>query len=490
MTTARRPARALLLASLLVVACGPAPSPRVPDTRAPADSPAPPPAGPTAATTRPGPTASTGNSLPGVSAPPSSVSGSGPAATAIAVPAARAWGEVATTRLPVAIGGSRHFVAADAGTSDGAYLIGSVQRDGFPDAPGRPGYAALYEVATGRVLKMADLQTPDSQVWSASGDDEWVAWLEADDAAAYDWRLFSYSRRTGRVREVARASENGDKAVPGPMSLVWVGHGVVLWGQAVGTGVSQGDVSNTVVRRADLASGRVETLATSAGSPALSWPWVAWLSLPAGGSWRTVFRNLDTGWTDSMDQTPPVIALDGQSAAFGAADSHSIWLIDDVTRPSAVVQIARGADDTDYLEWPTLNSRIVAWAQNGDSIVYDRAERQLVVLPVGYDWASGWVAGPNLVWAEAGPTTLDTGHPDWFVVVDTTSMHNKPGEIPAVRDASSCSSSILRRARSDCNGIQAASRCEAPGDSVWAVGKGASVNVTRRQRARQHPVYF
>jgi hypothetical protein len=154
----------------------------------------------------------------------------------------------------------------------------------------------------------------------------------------------------------------------------------------------------------------------------MSWPWAAWLSLPRGGPWRTVFSNLETGWSGSIRDTPAVIALDGPSAAFGAADSHSIWLIDDVAAQSAARQVARGADETDYLQWPSLDARIVAWAQNEQSIVYDRALGQLVTLPVGHGWASGWAAGPNLVWAEDGPTTPTTGHPDWFVVVDTATL--------------------------------------------------------------------
>lgn len=359
--------------------------------------------------------------------PPSSVSGSGPADTALAVPARAAWGSTAPVRLPVEVGRGQHFVFANAATPDGRYLLGSVQRDGFGQTPGTvPGEAALYEVGTGKVVSMSRLQAPDSQILSAASDGDWIVWAEAPDSSEFGWRIYAYSLSSRRVREVARAATHDGRPVAGPLSFVWASRGAAVWGQALGSGVTQGDVANAVVRRADLATGRITTLASSAGSPALSWPWMAWESLPAGGSWRTVFRNEQTGWRGSMDAAPPVLTLDGPSAAFPAADSHSIWLLDDITEASAPTQVARGADDTDYLEWPTLNGRIVAWAQNGQSIVYDRTERRLVTLPVGSSWSSGTVAGPLLVWSEAGPDGQESGHAAWLDVLDTRGLPVRP----------------------------------------------------------------
>lgn len=179
MIARRSPALALPLAGLLVAACALTPSPSPPASRPPsAPSTAAPASGSSsqAGGVSPAPTPRTGNTLPGVATPSSSVSGAGLADTTLAIPADRASGAVATRRLPVALSGGVHFVAANAGTSDGAYLIGSVQRDGFPDAAGARGYAALYDVATGSVVRMAGLQTADSQVRSAAGDGEWFVW--------------------------------------------------------------------------------------------------------------------------------------------------------------------------------------------------------------------------------------------------------------------------------------------------------------------------
>ena len=361
--------------------------------------------------------------LPGVPTPEASISGTGPADAALAVPAAAAWGDVRVVRLPVGVEPGRHFVFANAGTPDGRYLIGSVQRDGFGTTPGgAPGEAALYEVASGRVVKMARLQASTSQVLSAAADGDWVLWQESPDQAGWGWRLYAYSLSTRRVHELARAATSGGQAVPGPLGFVSAGHGIAVWGQAVGSGLKEGDVSNAVVQRLDLASGRVTTVARSAGSPALSWPWLAWEELSPGGEWRLVASNLETGQRSSVPAASEAIALCGASAVYGAADNHSLWLIDDLAGPSAAVQVARGADVADYLEWPTLNGRIVAWAQNDFSIVYDRAERRLVALPVAYGWSSSTVAGPNLVWAEESAATAGSDHPATFAVLDTSTL--------------------------------------------------------------------
>jgi hypothetical protein len=340
------------------------------------------------------------------------------------VPASVAWGPVHTVRLPIAVGSDRHFALTDAGTPDGRFLIGTVDRNDFANTTStRPGDAVLYEIGTATLRTMATLGHPDSQMLSAAADDDWVVWQEAADQPNFlDWHLYAYSRATSTVREIAKATRSDDHPVTGPISFVWLSHGVAVWGQAIGQGAEPGHLENAVVRRADLATGKVSTVATSAGWPALSWPWLAWEEFPDGGAQRAVVTNLETGWKGSLPVVPPVIALDGPSAAFGAPDSHSIWLVDDVTRPETAAEIAHGATKADYLEWPTLNARIAAWAQNEASIVYDRAEHRLVTLPIDSGWSSGVVAGPNLVWEEQDPGHPGSGDYGSVIVLDTTTL--------------------------------------------------------------------
>ena len=211
--------------------------------------------------------------------------------------------------------------------------------------------------------------------------------------------------------------------MPGPLTFIGLSHGSLVWGQAIGDGITRGNLANAVVNRHDLASGKTETVATAAGSPAFSWPWLVWEEFPAGGQRRSKVTNLETGATEQTDTVPATIVLDGGSAAYSAADLHSIWLIDDVSKPSSGVAIAHGIDDADYLQWPSLNDRLVAWSQDDASTVYDRAEHRLVHLPVANGWSSGIVTGPNVVWTERDPGhDPSADHADWIVVADTGTL--------------------------------------------------------------------
>jgi len=304
-------------------------------------------------------------------------------------------------------------------TPDGKFLIGNVIRNNFLNTTSTtPGDVVLYELATGKVQKLATMQEPDSQVTSSAADEHWIVWMETDDPDAYDWHLFAANRETAEVHEVAAAETRDGHPVPGPLTFVWVSHGMVVWGQGVDAGIAQGSVDNAVVQRHDLATGTTETMARGAGNPTFSWPWIAWEEFPAQGTTRTVVRNLETGWAGTLDTLPATIVLDGSSAAYAAKDLHSIWLIDDVAGASTT-EIASGVDGADYLQWPSLNARIVGWVQDDRSVVYDRAERGQVSLPVANGWSWGTAAGPNLVWFETDPGHAATEHPDWMVVADT-----------------------------------------------------------------------
>lgn len=340
-----------------------------------------------------------------------------------------AWGDVPVRRLPISLGGGRHFVFANAATSDGRYLIGASRPDAAqPDSAHTvPGQAVLYEVGSGNVVPMARLAFPSSQILSAAGDGRWVVWQEANDEPDfYNWRLRAYDLETGSVHEIARATTGaGGAPLPGPLSFVATGHGLAMWGQGVGPRVIAGSMQDAVVRQADLASGRVTTVATSAGWPTLSWPWVAWVVFEGGGGYVHA-ENLNSGWTSRLAIRPASLSLSGASLAYNDAASLSVWLIDRIDGGGTGTMIARSPQGN-YLEWPTINSRIVAWAENGSSDVFDRALGQEVVLPVSYGWSSSTVSGPLLVWEETDPSTpVSQAWPDRAAVLDTSVLPQRP----------------------------------------------------------------
>ena len=413
----------LAAAVLLAAGCGSAAPTGSPPT-APPSAGAPDSASPSATP------AATSRVLPGVpTATPSTGDPGIPADTDAAVPAATVWGQVDAVRLPIPLGGGRHFVFANAATPDGRYLIGTRQPDDFQPAGGhgKAGEAVLYGMPGGEVVAMATLSAPNSQVMSASADDRWVAWIEADDQPYFfNWRLRAYDRSTGRVRELARAELDAGQPLKGPLSFVAVSHGIAMWGQGLGGPATPGDMGHAVVRRAALESGAVSTVASSAGWPALSWPWAAWVVFD-GDSAHVEVQNLETGASSRLEVRPSLLALDGDSLVYGDSDSAGIWLVDKVGDTGLGRLIARGPDKTAALEWPTLNPRVVAWAQNGTSIVYDRLLDRLVGLPVQNGWSSSTASGPLLVWEEMRPgAPVDQRWSDWVVAADTRSLRTAP----------------------------------------------------------------
>jgi hypothetical protein len=407
----RRAARAWILLVALVAACGPGPQPSPPvgDSSALASA---------AAAPSPN-TVVIGGGVDSMPTPPGSP-------LPAAVPAAEAWGAIAPRHLDDLLPAGRHFVFDNAGTPDGEWLIGTVQPDGFPTDTSQPSYAVLYGVTTGEVRRMAELASHASQILWAGADERWVVWSEAPDQPNfYDWVVRAYDRRTRTVRELARAATVGGQAVQGPEADPSVSYGLAVWGQATGAGVAPGQLAQAAVRQADLATGAVSTLATSALSPSISLPWVSWFVSTGNGTGYVRASNRETGQTVRVDQVPPTFVLDGASAAYNDPQSLSVWLIDDLAS-GAAREIARGADATDHLEWITLNPRIVAWSQSAATQVYDRAEQRLVSLPLATGRSAVYVCGPLIVWAEQDPAVPPQGWPDRPVVLDSSTLPVRP----------------------------------------------------------------
>ncbi len=338
-----------------------------------------------------------------------------------ALSAVAAWGPATPRKLPLAIGTDRTFVFDNVGTPDGAWLIGVSQPNEFPQTA-RPSEAVLYRVADGTLRTMAQLETPASQVLAASSDGHWVVWSEAaDQPYFYDWRLRAYDLTSGTVTELTRAVNVNGAPVPGPYPVPSVSHGLAVWGQAVGPmGAGPSEIANGVVREADLASGKVSTLATSAGMPVIAWPWIAW-GVWSGDTGYIRIQDLETRQSTRLDVMPPTIALSGRSAAYNDPDSHSVFLIDDMAQPAPRL-IAQGVDAADHLEWITLNSRLVAWAQSTTTQVYDRAEQRLVGLPMTFGRSAVYLCGPLAVWEDFDPGASGHDNPTHLVILDSTQL--------------------------------------------------------------------
>lgn len=338
-----------------------------------------------------------------------------------------AWGNIPIASLPTDMGNKQIFVWEDAATPDNQWLLGSVEPLSLIGDPTLISYLALYNIHTRQIQRIHALLTPQSQVLGASVDDHWIAWSEADDPAYFDWTLFLYNRDTGQTTEVASAPKVNGQAVTGPNTPPVISHGHMIWSQPIGP-VKQGDsasLQNAVVKLEDLSTGKITTLATSAGLSTMSWPWAAWGRYSPNSSdsgYYMEIKNLQNGQDIYFPQQPTTLVLDGVSVAYD--NNYAGFLVKDITKyDNNPQQIATSQD----VEWMTLNDRLAAWKQDTTQpIVWDRLFNRPIVLPEQNtaDSTEGWVVGNLLVWWKYQDTVHET--PTVLQIVDTSTLPTTP----------------------------------------------------------------
>ena len=119
----------------------------------------------------------------------------------------------------------------------------------------------------------------------------------------------------------------------------------------------------------------------------------------AGTSDRLVRQNLETGEVQQITGPADVsyFAYDGEALAWIPTNTNEIFLQAPID--SAPIQLNPGGR---YLEFPTINSRLVGWGQDQGTFVYDRKLRVIVQLSNLYDFyptmsdqALDWEYQPN-----------------------------------------------------------------------------------------------
>jgi hypothetical protein len=327
--------------------------------------------------------------------PPTATPNRGP------VDLATAWGQVAIHRLDSDMGNNQVFVFDNAVTPDGQWLVGSVRPRNILTNTTQPSYLALYNVTTLQVVKAHRLLKLQSQVLAASADEHWVVWCEAaDQPNFFDWTLLAYNRQTSQVRQLAQAAHEQGQAVAGPYPSPMVDHDLVVWGQAIG---DVNMLENLVVKQEDLTTGNVTTLATKAGSPGISWPWVFWDQVTSGSDGNVQFRNLSTGLHVQLQSQPTYLAMAGNSLAYCLSYGKVMYLLNDITQSTTNPQLIKAVGEADYIQFVTLNDRLIGWTEYAPyAQVWDRAEGRLVTLftpnPAAEPFT--WVGGHTLVWEE------------------------------------------------------------------------------------------
>ena len=243
----RRPAALLALACLLASCGGPVPSPAAGS-----------PSGPPAASPVPG----------GSGARPATPIPVG-ASTASPAPPAACWLEDVALAVPA---GLQDLNGNVDGVTDRGELLVLQSHVGYVGDT-----LTVFDPATGASTLVVRRPAPASeaaataQIGGAAGDAGWVVWMEVGFYLEHDdWHLWSYSRATGAVREVASFDPGPDgQAAPGWGSDVSLLGDTAAWSEPAMLGPNR---MGQRIYVADLRAGRIRRLDAEAQWPSLVSP--------------------------------------------------------------------------------------------------------------------------------------------------------------------------------------------------------------------------
>jgi hypothetical protein len=258
-------------------------------------------------------------------------------------------------------------------TPDGELALGEAANAGSRGA--RIGPATL-DRTTGKLSLLRRFTNPLTQVLSTAGDANWIAWVEGSLQPSFvDWTLYSYNRQDSQIRTLAAAP----KPYPfTPTLMISMSHGVIVWSAVE----SPDGVYHVYAINGDGSALRV--LATDAKGPQIVWPWVMYDAKPtrAGFGAQMVLQNIESGEVkDLLDPTDVAyFAYDGQSIAWVTGNTNDLYLM------APIGAIPRHISSGRYLQFVSMNSRIVGWGQDKGALAYDRKLNLVVQLSNLYDF--------------------------------------------------------------------------------------------------------
>jgi len=283
--------------------------------------------------------------------------------------------------------GGMAFVESGA-TPDGGLALG--------EATSGPRGLAIGPATLDRTTKTLSIlrrfTNQQTQVVSTAGDTTWIAWVEGSLQPNFaDWVLYSYNRQGGQIRKLAAAPESHPNT---PSLMISMSRGVIVW-----SAVEAPDgVHHVYAINADGTALRV--LAANAKGPQIVWPWVMYDAKPTrpGAGAQMVLQNIESG--EVTDLTSPTdlayFAYDGQSIAWITGDTNDLYLMAPIGATPRHIYSGR------YLQFVSINSRIVGWGQDKGALAYDRKLNLIVQLsslydfyPVTSDSALDWLFQPD-----------------------------------------------------------------------------------------------
>lgn len=316
-------------------------------------------------------------------APTTSAEASSPTVNTRTLDLSAAWPHIPTRTWSADV-----FVEISA-TPDGTFALG----EATGPAPTRQALGpAIMNRATGQIDLLRSFSNRAAQVVSIVGDSDWICWVEGTLQPNFqDWIIYSFDRRTRQVRTLAAAPK------PYAMTqyvLLSMSNGTIVW-----SAIENADNVYHVYGIGADGTGR-RVLASNARGPQIVWPWVVYAVKPAAnGSPTTIAKqNLESGVIEPIvgPENASYFAFDGKSLAWVSGDTNDLFLQSPLSSPARQIRSGR------YLQFVSMNGRLVGWGEEKGAFVFDRklgAVIQLSALsdfyPVVSSQALDWLFQPN-----------------------------------------------------------------------------------------------
>lgn len=310
----------------------------------------------------------------------------------------QAWGTVRVEQFVKTVG-SMWFEQSSAYfqniITDDDQLCGTVVHKTSNNLQGiQNGYSvALLNLHTGVVTK---LQTIPNGYYLAScaATGSWIIWSQSlfgdSPFESNSWQVKAINYHTKEVRTLDSSVIHS--SIPFPSA----GNGWAAWTSLTG------DQKNTVALFYNFADGKKTAQAIGTAFPLISWPWVCWGDSVVKG---IVFQNMETQQQINLPFSRPSTAAFNDGAFVASnSDYSAITLYPSINAAMSSTSYVVGHGIAgDFVEFPTLNDRLVTWVSNESLYAYDRKLKQTVaIMGTARANPSPFVSGHYLVWETPG----------------------------------------------------------------------------------------
>jgi hypothetical protein len=344
---------------------------------------------------------------------------------------AQAWGSGHISKFPVTFGNQDFNAGGNYGEntiSDDGQMCGDIESAIATTDPAKilqqVESVALMNLHTGVVTTIRTFP-PGWQVLSCALTGPWLIWQQAY-GATYEsfqmtWKIMALNLQTQELRQLDQSLlPNGQPAPPVILPYPSASNSTVVW-----TTFADNQADTEAVRY-DLATGQKTVLARNARFPIISWPWVAWGD---GTKQGIEFENLETQQQVFLDQRPSGSALDGTSFVEADGMYSTITLYPSIT-PDQIgtsEEVGQGING-DFVQFPTLNDRLVTWDSNYSLFAFDRKLQRLVQISGIFGNPQPYISSHFMVWrqfaSQANMNAFSQGGIGQFIlyVIDTNTL--------------------------------------------------------------------